>query len=321
MRGWSWRAAACISSRGQSLAAAQSRAQSGWKNTNPSHEEDYLQDIPVGTPSPPNRLGFPACSLWGELDPARKRAWTPIRGQQPGATEWGRLYRLRFPQPAEVVTNGQLLPEARLPFRSPWRLVLVGDLATLMQSTLGTDLAEPSRLDYTGFIAPGAAAWSWGLLKDDATIFPVQKEFIDYAAWMNWPYVLVDADWDQKIGYERIGELAEYAAGRGVGLLLWYNSSGAWNETVYSPKSRLLTRADRRAEFARLRSMGIRGVKVDFFPGDGASVIQYCQAILQDAADFELVVNFHGAALPRGLQRTFPNLLTVEAVRAWVHHL
>jgi hypothetical protein len=132
---------------------------------------------------------------------------------------------------------------------------------------------------------------------------------------MNWPYVLVDADWDRKIGYQRIAELAEYARGRGVGLLLWYNSSGAWNETVYSPKSRLLTREDRRAEFARLRSMGIRGVKVDFFPGDGASVMQYYRDILRDAADFELMVNFHGASLPRGLQRTFPNLMTVEAVK------
>ena len=100
-----------------------------------------------------------------------------------------------------------------------------------------------------------------------------------------------------------------------MGLLLWYNSSGAWNQTVYSPKSRLLTGADRRAEFARLRSIGIRGVKVDFLPGDGASVMQYYRDILQDAAEFELMVNFHGATLPRGLQRTFPNLLTAEAVK------
>jgi alpha-glucosidase len=214
-----------------------------------------------------------------------------------------------------VITNGKRLPEARLPFHSPWRLVLVGDLATLLQSTLGTDLAQPSVLEYTGFIAPGVAAWSWGLLKDDATVYPVQQEFVDYAAWMNWPYVLVDADWDRKIGYEKITELAQYAAERGVGLLLWYNSSGAWNRTVYSPKSRLLTRADRRAEFARLRSIGIRGVKVDFFPGDGASVIQYYRDILRDAADFELMVNFHGSTLPRGLQRSFPNLLTSEAVK------
>ena len=293
-------------------------AQSGWMNTNPSYEEDYLQAIPVGTPSPTtNGWVYPA--LFHYRDSWIVLSETGMDGRY-SATSLAQdsengLYRLRFPQSAEVITNGKLLPEAPLPFHSPWRLVLVGDLATIMASTLGTDLAEPSALDYTGFIAPGVAAWSWGLLKDDATVYPVQKEFIDYAAWMSWSYVLVDADWDQKIGYQRIAELAQYAAERGVGLLLWYNSSGAWNQTVYSPKSRLLTRADRRAEFARLRAIGIRGVKVDFFPGDGASVMQYYRDILGDAADFELVVNFHGSTLPRGLQRTFPNLLTSEAVK------
>jgi hypothetical protein len=295
-------------------------AQSGWSNVNPSYEEDYLQDIPVGTPSPTdNGWVYPALFRYGETWIVLSEAGMDGRyaGSSLAQHSEDGLYRLRFPQAAEVTTNGRLLPEARLPFHSPWRLVLAGDLATLVESTLGTDLAAPSEVDYTGFIAPGLAAWSWGLLKDDATVFPVQKDFVDYAAWMDWPYVLVDADWDRKIGYERIGELGEYAAERGVGLLLWYNSSGAWNETVYTPKGRLLTRADRRAEFARLRSMGIRGVKVDFFPGDGASVMQYCRDLLRDAADFELMVNFHGATLPRGLHRTFPNLLTVEAVKGF----
>jgi hypothetical protein len=293
-------------------------AQSGWMNTNPSYEEDYLQDIAVGTPAP-TAAGWVYPALFRHGDSWIVLSETGMDGRYSAtnlaADSENGLYRLRFPQAAEVITNGQLLPEARLPFHSPWRLVLVGDLKTVVESTLGTDLAEPSALDFTGFIAPGAAAWSWGLLKDDATVYPVQQAFVDYAAWMNWPYVLVDADWDRKIGYARIEELARYAADRRVGLLLWYNSSGAWNQTVYSPKSRLLTRADRRAEFARLRSIGIRGVKVDFFPGDGASVMQYYRDILQDAAEFELMVNFHGATLPRGLQRTFPNLLTAEAVK------
>ena len=293
-------------------------AQTGWSNVNPSYEEDYAQDIPVGTPSP-IASGWVYPALFRHGDTWLVVAETGMDGTFPGsnlaADSPDGLYRIRYPQPAEVITNGKLLGEAPLPFHTPWRLLLAGDLATIMDSTLGTDLAEPNVLQDTGFIEPGISAWSWGLLKDDFTIYPVQKEFVDYAADMNWPYVLVDADWDQKIGYDRIAELADYAAGRDVGLLLWYNSSGAWNETVYTPKSRLLTRADRRAEFARLQAMGIRGVKVDFFPGDGASVIQYYRDILRDAADYELVVNFHGSTLPRGLQRTFPNHLTSEAVK------
>jgi hypothetical protein len=182
---------------------------------------------------------------------------------------------------------------------------------------MGTDLALPAVGKDFDFVEPGIAAWSWGLLKDDATVYPVQKAFIDYAADMHWPYVLVDADWDWKIGYTKIAGLADYAAQKQVGLLLWYNSSGAWNDTVYTPKSHLLTRADRRAEFSRIHLLGIRGIKVDFFPGDGLSAMQYYQDILKDAADFKLMVNFHGATLPRGMQRTYPNLLTAEAIKGF----
>ena len=293
-------------------------AQSGWKNTNPSYEEDYHQAIAVGTPSPTGS-GWVYPALFHYKDSWILLSETGMDGNYCGSnlaqnSENG-LYRIRFPQAAEVVTDGNLLPEARLPFRSPWRLVLVGNLATIMDSTLGTDLANPSVLVDTDFIKPGIAAWSWGLLKDDATVYPVQKSFIDYAAGMNWPYVLVDADWDQKIGYQKIAELADYAADKNVSLLLWYNSSGAWNQTVYSPKSRLLTRDDRRTEFARLHGMGVKGVKIDFFPGDGQSVFQYYREILEDAAEFKLLVNFHGTTLPRGMQRTFPNLMTMEAVK------
>ena len=293
-------------------------AQSGWSNTNPSYEEDYLQDIPVGTPSP-TESGWVYPALFRYEDHWILLSETGMDGSY-SATNLAQhsengLYRIRFPQEPEVITDGNLMPEATLPFHTPWRLVLVGDLETVAQSTLGTDLAEPNRLRDTSFVQPGISAWSWGLLKDDFTIYPVQKQFVDYAAEMNWPYVLVDADWDQKIGYEKIAELAAYAAGKDVGLLLWYNSSGAWNETVYSPKSKLLTRQTRRAEFARLQGMGIRGIKVDFFPGDGASVIRYYLDILEDAAEVGLLVNTHGSTLPRGIQRTWPNYLTSEAVK------
>lgn len=295
-------------------------AQSGWRNTNPSYEEDYLQNIKVGTPAP-GEAGWVYPALFHFEDTWIVLSETGMDGRYSGsnlaADKSDGLYRVRFPQQPEVTVKGDLLPAAKLPFHSPWRLVLAGDLATIVNSTLGTDLAVPSAVANTGFVRPGVSAWSWGLLKDDATVYPVQREFIDYAARMNWPYVLVDADWDLKIGYEKIAELAGYAAGKGVGLLLWYNSSGGWNQTVYTPKSRLLTRKDRQSEFARLQAMGIRGIKVDFFPGDGRSVMQYYQDILRDAADYQLLVNFHGTTLPRGLQRTWPNLMTMESVKGF----
>src|SRR5690606_12375632 len=124
-------------------------------------------------------------------------------------------------------------------------------------------------------------------------------------------------EWDQKIGYEKMQELADYAAKKQVGLLVWYNSSGAWNKTEYSPKSKLLTHEQRQQEFARLQDMGIKVVKIDFFAGDGKSMMQYYVDILKDAAKHQLLVNFHGSTLPRGLQRTHPNFMTSEAVKGF----
>ncbi len=295
-------------------------AQTGWSNVNPSYEEDYVQDVPVGTPSP-IESGWIYPALFRYHDHWIVLTEAGMDGSYPGTNLAARsddgLYRIRFPQAAEVTTGGRLLAALRRPFHTPWRILVTGDLGTIVGSTVGTDLAEPSRIADAGFIQPGIAAWSWGLLKDDSVVYPQQKAFVEYAASMGWPYVLVDVNWDRNIGYEKIAELAQYAAERGVGLFLWYNSSGAWNETVYSPKSRLLDRDDRRAEFARIRSLGIKGVKVDFFPGDGASVFGYYADILADAADHELMVNFHGTTLPRGLQRTFPNLVTSEAVKGF----
>ena len=148
-------------------------------------------------------------------------------------------------------------------------------------------------------------------------MFEVQKRFIDYAADMRWSYTLVDADWDRKIGDAKMKELADHAKTRGVGLLAWYNSSGAWNDTEYSPKSALLTKEARAKEFARVKAIGIKGLKVDFFGGDGASSIAYYVDILKETAAAGLLLNFHGATLPRGWSRTYPNLLTVEAVKGF----
>jgi len=116
------------------------------------------------------------------------------------------------------------------------------------------------------------------------------------------------------MGYDSVRFLSEYAQKKNVGLLLWYNSAGDWNTVKFTPKDKLLTRESRMKEFGRLREMGIKGLKIDFFSGDGQSMINYYQDILEDAAANHLLVNFHGATLPRGWHRTYPNLMTTEAV-------
>jgi alpha-glucosidase len=295
------------------------KAKSGWCQTQPSYEEYYKQGVKTGK-LPRNNAGwvFPALFNYDKYwilisETASDRNYCGCRLKQNSA---GNEFIIGFPQPAEIFSGGPVNPESKLPWYTPWRIIAIGDsLKTIAESTLGTDLAEPARM--ISFAKPGRASWSWIMLKDGSVVYDVQRRFIDFASDMKWEYCLIDAYWDTQIGYDRIAELANYAAVKNVGLLLWYNSAGNWNTTPQTPKNKLLTHEDRIKEFGRLKEMGIKGVKVDFFGGDGQSVMAYYQDIFEDAAKFGLVVNCHGATLPRGWQRTYPNLLTMEAVKGF----
>ncbi|MFN8251865.1 MAG: glycoside hydrolase family 97 catalytic domain-containing protein [Ferruginibacter sp.] len=292
-------------------------AQSGWEHSNPSYEAHYKMDIPTGTPAPgPNGWIYPALFRYDDV-------WMLITEAALGRTYCGTAlqqfsvnneYKINFPEPAEKYTDGVLYPESKLPWQTPWRIIAVGSLKTIAESTLGTDLALPAIHTDSSFIKPGRASWSWIMSKDNFIVYDEQKKYIDFAADMHWEYCLIDADWDRKIGYDKIKELSAYAAKKNVGIILWYNSAGAWNTVKYTPKNLLLTHESRVKEFSVLQQMGIKGIKADFFGGDGQSFINYYQDILEDAATYHLLVNFHGATLPRGWQRTYPNLMTTEAV-------
>ena len=297
-------------------------SQTGFEHTNPSYEAHYMMDIATGTPAPgKNGWVYPAMFKYNNVwmlitEAALGRTYCGTALQQ---NSTGNEYKINFPQPAEVFTNGvpTLNPESTLPWQTPWRIIVVGNLETVMESTLGTDLALPAKKMDMSFIKPGQSSWSWILKKDDSTVYSVSKRYIDFAADMKWEYCLLDAYWDKLIGYDSVKILADYAKTKNVGLLLWYNSAGSWNTVVFTPKDKLLTHESRVKEFSRLKAMGIKGMKVDFFAGDGQSMINYYQDILEDAADYGLLMNFHGATLPRGWQRTYPNLMTTEAVQGY----
>ena len=292
-------------------------SQSGWEHSNPSYEAHYMMDIKTGTPSPgKNGWVYPAMFKYDNV-------WMLITEAALGRTYCGTSlqqfsddseYKINFPQEPEKFTNGVLFPQSILPWQTPWRIIAVGSLKIITESTLGTDLALPAIKMDSSFIKPGRSSWSWIMSKDNFIIYDEQKKYIDYAADMRWEYCLIDVNWDTKIGYDKIKELADYAAAKKVGLILWYNSAGDWNTVKYHPKDKLLTHESRVIEFAILQQMGIKGIKADFFSGDGQSMINYYQDILEDAATYHLLVNFHGATLPRGWQRTYPNLMTTEAV-------
>ena len=294
-----------------------SEAKTGFEHCHPSYEEHYLQDIPVGTVSP-LKSGWVYPALFKTND-----TWVLISEAALDGTYCGTrlindsasaVYSIGFADPREVFTGGGYLPENNKPWRTPWRIIAIGSLKTIAESTLGTDLAPAAVLKDASFVKTGKASWSWINSKDDNITFDEQKKYIDYANDMHWQYCLIDADWDTKIGYDKVAELSAYAKQKHVGLLLWYNSAGDWNTIKYHPKDVLLTKEGREKEFSRLQALGIKGIKVDFFGGDGRSMIQYYIDILNDAAKHKLLVNFHGATLPRGWQRTYPHLMTAEAI-------
>ena len=293
-------------------------AKSGWEKVNPAYEEFYEKDIAAGTPSPTGAgWVYPALFRTGdtwllvsEAGLGRNYCGTRLRHESPGGE-----YRVGFPDARESVMGGPVNPESRLPWLTPWRLVVVGTLKTVAESTLGIDLADKPLRAVGPPPRPGRASWSWPLLGDEQTKYDVQKRFIDYAAGMGWRYCLIDGYWDKQIGYEKLKELIDYARGRGVRILLWYNSAGDWNTAPQTPRGLMLTRESRLREFERLKALGVAGLKVDFFGGDGQSVVNYYLDIMEDAAPYGFLLNFHGATLPRGWQRTYPHLMTMEAVK------
>ncbi|WP_157207746.1 glycoside hydrolase family 97 protein [Mariniflexile maritimum] len=295
-----------------------SKAKTGWESTNPSYEEHYQMHIPINSKSPIGE-GWVYPALFNS-----NNTWFLITesclhenycGSRLVYNETQKAMQIAFPQKEEIFPDGALNPESVLPWYTPWRIVTIGNLKTITESTLGTDVADKAIDIDTSFIESGLSSWSWVLLKDEFTNYDTSIKFIDYAAKMKWNYCLIDADWDTRIGFEKMKELADYGASKNVKVLVWYNSSGSWNTTPYHPKSKLLTHEDRVKEFTKLNQMGIAGIKVDFFGGDGQSMIAYYHGILKDAAKHKLMVNFHGATLPRGWQRTYPNLLTTEAIK------
>lgn len=292
-----------------------------WAQTCPSYEDNYVIDIPVGTQAPKKAgWSFPALykaeDTWILITEAGLEP--PYCGTRLAQESPDGEYFIEFPQRGETVKPiDPVTPISKLPVRTPWRVIMLGQLNDIVENTLVTDVSEPSKIENIDFVKPGLAAWSWGIEKDNSVNYDRQRQYIDYASSMTWEYVLIDVEWDQRIGYDRIQELVDYAKDKNVRIILWYNSSGDWNTTHYTPKSMLLDKTVRRNEFDRISKMGIAGIKVDFWPGDGPSAIQYYYGMMQDAADYRLLVNFHGTTVPRGWSRTYPNLMTMESIKGF----
>lgn len=293
-------------------------AKSGWAKTNPSYEDQYRRDITVGTPSDYGQgWVFPALfktnsDIWVLLSETGVDRNYVASHLADDSTDG--LYKLEFPhqdhnQPEEPTTA-----KVTLPFTTPWRTITIGKtLAPIVESTMAQDLVKQAyspRFDYKA----GKSAWSWLEYGDEYTTYEHTKEFIDMAAALKFEYCLIDAVWDVQIGRKKIEELAAYASSKNVGLILWYNSNGNWNDAPQTPINIMNERESRRKEMEWMQQVGIKGIKVDFFGGDKQAGMMLYQDILEDANDFGISCNFHGCTLPRGWDRMFPNFVTAEAV-------
>ncbi len=299
---------------------SQAPAGSGWKATKPSYEEGYLMDVPVGTKSQ-HGLGFTFPALfrigadgWALI--SETGVSSRYVGSRLGEPTADGLYPLAFPEPGENGGVGDATVAAALPLLTPWRTITIGrTLAPIVETTVATDVVKPL-YDASQVYRPGRATWSWLLWQDASMNEADQRAFIDLAAAMDYEYILIDALWDTELGREKLAELVAAARRKNVGVLLWYNSNGHWNDAPQTPRERMDAAPARQREMAWLRSIGVKGLKVDFFGGDKQATMKLYEDILTDANAHGLMLNFHGATLPRGWERMYPNFMTSEAVTA-----
>ncbi|MDC2418967.1 glycoside hydrolase family 97 protein [Bacteroides ovatus] len=296
----------------------QSKPMGGFARTSPSYETSYTADDVAGKNGWGEGYTFPCLFRNGD------NGWvlvseTGVNGGYCASRLLGHkegVYTIGFPQEGEANGNGTVSPGIALPGEMPWRTITVGKtLAPIVETTVPFDVVKPlypAKGEYTY----GRGSWSWIIGMDGSTNYKEQLRYIDFSAAMGYQSVLVDALWDKQIGRDKIEELAKYGKDKGVALYLWYNSNGYWNDAPQTPRGIMDNAIARRKEMKWMQSIGIRGIKVDFFGGDKQMTMQLYEDILSDANEYGLLVIFHGCTLPRGWERMYPNFASSEAVLA-----
>ena len=298
----------------------QSEAMVGWERTKPSYEEVYSSDADMGKIS-----SFGQGYVFPALFHIGNQGWVLVT--ETGVTSgyvashlsdfYPQIgYTIAYPMEGESNGIGTTFAGIEVPGNTPWRTLTIGNnLKPIVETTITYDLVEPlykPTIEYK----PGRYTWSWLVWQDNSINWEDQIQFIDLAGRMGYEYCLVDAGWDVNIGYERMADLAKYAQSQGVQLLLWYNSNGNANDAPQTPKNKMHNSIVREKEMKWLKSIGVAGIKVDFFGGDKQMTMQLYEGILSDANRYGLQVIFHGCTLPRGWEILYPNYVASEAVLA-----
>jgi hypothetical protein len=283
----------------------------------PRYEQYCKNEIPIGSASP-NEKGwaypmlFHSDGVWILITEALldgNYCATHVRNTENG------LYTVCFAEKEEIVIADDPEPVSCLPWATPWRVIAVSDtLADIVETNIVQNLNPANVIADTSWIRPGRSSRSWR--SDGTTANSCDKllQYIDFSAAMGWEYTLLDSGWtEMKEG--TMEDVAAYAKSKGVGIWLWYHSGGGHENDSLAARNPMVCPKTRKTEFKRLQDIGIKGIKVDFFDTDKQRIVKRYKDILEDAATYHLMVNFHGATLPRGTERTYPHLMTTRAIK------
>jgi hypothetical protein len=293
---------------------------SGFARTTPSYESAYEANAPLVKVNP--RSGgyvFPGLFKIGE------NGWVLLSETGVGSQYCGShlseysaegIYTIEYPDQRQNNGFGSTSAAIALPGATPWRTITVSDnLKHIVETTISYDLVDPL-YEASQKYKYGRAAWSWIVWQDNSMNYDDQVKYVDMASALSFEYILIDALWDSRIGKEKMQELIKYAGSKNVEVFLWYNSNGPFNDAPQGPRNRMHSAIERKKEMKWLQSVGVKGLKVDFFGGDKQESMRLYEDILSDANDYGLMVDFHGATLPRGWERMYPNYVGSEAVVA-----
>lgn len=197
----------------------------------------------------------------------------------------------------------------------PWRAIVISNNdAALLNNDMVQKLASPSRIADVSWVKPGKVAWDWW---NDWNISHVDfkagintvtyKYYIDFAAANKLEYIVMDEGWSNSLDLMDLStkinlqEIIDYGKKKNVDVILW--------ATWYAVKEKM------KEAFSKYAAMGVKGFKIDFMDRDDQRMVSSLYEIARVAAEYKLVVDYHGMYKPTGLQRTYPNVLNFEGVR------
>jgi alpha-glucosidase len=235
-----------------------------------------------------------------------------ITGVQPGYPETEKLNRDRD---FYVTATKDYIATTKGTRTFPWRAFVITDNdGQLVESDLTFRLGSPNRLTDTEWIKPGQVAWDWwnanniyGVGFRSGINNDTYKYYIDFASGNGIEYIILDEGWYksgtvlESIPSIDVPGLCKYAESKNVGVILWVVWKTFWDRiddavTLYE-------------------KWGVKGVKVDFMQRDDQKIVNFYYEAARKTAEHHLLIDFHGAYKPDGLQRTYPNALTREGVR------